>query len=90
MKTNHDFLNPQYNEEDGVYRALEAIEQLIRTEVDAGMPENRIVLAGFSMGGAVAIQTALESRRKFAGVMVFSTWMPLFNRTEEVSCSAPR
>lgn len=80
-------LSPENNDEEGVYESIIAIEKIIQQEIDSGMPENRIIIGGFSMGGAIAIQTALETRRKLAGVIIFSGWIPLFNRTAEVSNS---
>lgn len=54
-----------------------AVEALIEAEVEAGIPPERIVLAGFSQGGAVALQTALRHPRRLAGLMALSTYLPL-------------
>ena len=53
-----------------------AVEALIEAEVEAGVPAERIVLAGFSQGGAVALQTALRHPRRLAGLMGLSTYLP--------------
>jgi phospholipase/carboxylesterase len=41
------------------------------------IPERRIVLAGFSQGGAVVLQTALRHSRRLAGILALSTYLPL-------------
>lgn len=50
---------------------------LIQAEIDAGIPANRIVLGGFSQGGAIALLAGLTAKVKLAGVVGLSTWLPL-------------
>lgn len=52
------------------------IRQLIAREGERGIPTNRIVLAGFSQGGAVSLYTAPRFPEKLAGVMVLSGYLP--------------
>ena len=52
-------------------------------EVKRGIPHNKIVLAGFSQGGAVVLQTALRQRQRLAGVMALSTYLPLAQTLEK-------
>ncbi|EGN74196.1 Putative esterase [Idiomarina sp. A28L] len=47
----------------------------IEREIERGIPAERIVLAGFSQGGAVAYEAALSFNKKLAGVMCFSTYL---------------
>ena len=54
--------------------SAEKIRQLIDREIDRGIPSNRIVLAGFSQGGAVGYQTALTYMQPLAGLMCLSTY----------------
>src|SRR6185437_10482630 len=49
-------------------------EELIRAQ---GLPPNRIVLAGFSQGGAIVLLTGLRYPERLAGVMALSTYLPL-------------
>lgn len=51
-----------------------AIEKLIDREIARGIPAERIVLAGFSQGGAVVYQAALASEKKLAGLLVLSSY----------------
>ena len=64
-------------DEAGVHESQAYIESLIATEVKRGIPAKRIVLAGFSQGGAVVLHTALRHSRALAGVMALSTYLPL-------------
>jgi phospholipase/carboxylesterase len=64
-------------DEAGVRESQAYIESLISKEVARGIPANRIVLAGFSQGGAVALQTALRHNQALAGVLALSTYLPL-------------
>jgi phospholipase/carboxylesterase len=53
------------------------ISALIQREIDAGVPGNRIVLAGFSQGGAMALHVGLREAHELAGIMVLSGYMVL-------------
>jgi phospholipase/carboxylesterase len=61
------------------------IRQLIAKESERGIPTHRIVLAGFSQGGAVSLYTAPRFPEKLAGVMALSCYLP-----RESSFSAER
>jgi len=65
--------------EDGAgIRASQALlEGLIARERARGIAARRIVLAGFSQGGAIALQTGLRHPERLAGIMALSTWLPL-------------
>jgi phospholipase/carboxylesterase len=52
------------------------IRQLISREGERGIPTNRIVLAGFSQGGAVSLYTVPRLPEKLAGVMALSCYLP--------------
>jgi phospholipase/carboxylesterase len=52
------------------------IRRLIAKEGERGIPANRIVLAGFSQGGAVSLYTAPRFQEKLAGVMALSCYLP--------------
>ena len=64
-------------DEQGVRASQAAIGELIAREVGRGSAAGSIVLAGFSQGGAVALQTGLRYPRKLAGIMALSTYLPL-------------
>jgi len=64
-------------DETGVRTSQAAIEQLIARENARGIPANKIVVAGFSQGGAIALQTGLRHANRLAGIMALSTYLPL-------------
>ena len=64
-------------DEKGVRASQGAIGQLIEREVSRGITVEKILLAGFSQGGAVALQTGLRYPRRLAGIMALSTYLPL-------------
>jgi len=61
----------------GIRASAAAVTELIERELARGIASNRIVLAGFSQGGAIALQTALREPRPLAGVLALSTYLPL-------------
>ena len=61
---------------DGMRVSVEAIEALIDAEVARGVSRNRIVLVGFSQGGAVALTTGLGHASGLAGIIGLSTYLP--------------
>ncbi|KAI0686491.1 Phospholipase/carboxylesterase [Cytidiella melzeri] len=67
-------------DEPGMLRTLRALNELITAEVDAGIPAERIVIGGFSQGGAMSLLTGLTAERKLAGLVVMSGWLPLRNK----------
>ncbi len=70
------------NQEDeaGIKTSQHYIDVLIQTEIDRGISSDRIVLAGFSQGGAIALHTALRYPHKLAGVLALSTYLPLHSK----------
>ena len=60
----------------GMLASRDAVEDLIARENSRGVPTARIVLAGFSQGGAVALFAGLQHPDKLAGIMALSTWLP--------------
>lgn len=64
-------------DEAGIRATQQAIEALIAREQQRGIAPGRIVLAGFSQGGAIALHTALRYPQRLAGVLALSTYLPL-------------
>lgn len=64
-------------DEAGILASASAVERLVSKELARGVPALRIVLAGFSQGGAMALHVALRYRRRLAGVLALSTYLPL-------------
>jgi phospholipase/carboxylesterase len=67
------------SEEDGagIEASVAYVETLVEAEVAAGVDRSRIVVAGFSQGGAIALTAGLRAPSPFAGVVALSTWLPM-------------
>lgn len=64
-------------DEAGIRASQALLEALIARERTRGVEAHRIVLAGFSQGGAIALQTGLRHAERLAGIMALSSWLPL-------------
>ncbi len=61
----------------GIRKSQAMVEPLIDREVERGVPRSRIVLAGFSQGGAIALHTGLRQAEPLAGIVALSSYLPL-------------
>ncbi|MGH8664481.1 MAG: alpha/beta hydrolase [Burkholderiales bacterium] len=61
----------------GIVASQAAIEALAAREQARGIASERIVLAGFSQGGAITLQAGLRHAQRLAGLMVLSSYLPL-------------
>ena len=59
----------------GLDKATLRVRDLLQSEIDNGVPAERIVLAGFSQGGALALNTALFYPKPLAGILALSTFL---------------
>ena len=60
----------------GVAASVQALDTLIDQQVAAGIPAERILLAGFSQGGAVILSAVLRRSRPIGGLIALSTYLP--------------
>jgi len=67
-------------DEPGIRASQATIEGLIRRENERGVPTGKIVLAGFSQGGALALVTGTRYPEKLAGIMALSCYLLLAHR----------
>ncbi|HEV8094961.1 MAG TPA: alpha/beta fold hydrolase [Burkholderiales bacterium] len=77
-------------DEAGIRASQQQLEGLIERESARGIPPRRVVLAGFSQGGAIALQTALRFRERLAGTLALSTYLPLAAKLEAERSAAGR
>ncbi len=61
---------------DGILRSADRVARLLEREEARGIAPERIILAGFSQGGVVALHAALRYPRRLAGVVALSTYLP--------------
>ena len=74
----------------GIRQSSALLCQLIEREHERGVAYDRIVLAGFSQGGAIASHTALRFQHRLAGLMMLSTYLPLVETLEQEVVDNPR
>ncbi|KAK1455993.1 phospholipase/Carboxylesterase [Colletotrichum cuscutae] len=67
-------------DERGILASSEYFQQLVQAEVDAGIPAERVVLGGFSQGGAMAIFSGLTGKHRIGGIVGLSCWLLLSNK----------
>ncbi|MDB5968242.1 MAG: Phospholipase/carboxylesterase [Hydrocarboniphaga sp.] len=75
---------------EGIRRAQTRIDALIAGQIAAGVPSERILLAGFSQGGAVALHTALRYPKPLAGLLALSTYLPMESTLDVEGSAANR
>lgn len=64
-------------DEQGIRASQRMVEALIEREVERGVARARIVLAGFSQGGAITLHTGLRQAQPLAGLVALSCYLPL-------------
>ena len=74
---------PRREDPDGVYASERAICALLEREEQRGVPADRIVLAGFSQGGAMALHTGLRYPDRLAGILALSCYIPLASKLND-------
>lgn len=64
-------------DKEGVLQSSAQVEQLIEKELASGVPSDKIILAGFSQGGAIALHLATRIKHKLAGIVALSTYLTM-------------
>jgi len=67
----------------GVYESEKILHDYIDAEIESGIPPERVVVAGFSQGGAIALHGGLRYPKRLAGVLGISCYLPLPTETAE-------
>lgn len=68
-------------DETGVRESVAQLDALIAREADRGVPAERVILAGFSQGGAVVLAGGVRHARRLGGVVALSTYLPIAEKT---------
>jgi len=69
-------LDEDEHDMEGMARSAETVYKLIRGEVRAGIPSQRIMIGGFSQGAAVALFSAMHTQERLGGCVALSTMLP--------------
>jgi len=75
-------------DEKGIRASAAEVEALVGREKGRGVPAARIVLAGFSQGGVIALHAALRHDETLAGVLALSTYLPAVAASDAELCAA--
>ena len=77
-------------DEAGIRASADAVNALLDMQRHDGIAANRIVLAGFSQGGAIALHLGLRYPQRLAGIIALSTYLPLQARFDDEATAAQR
>ncbi len=77
-----DIADPKRADKDTINLSVQQLRALISVEISKGIPAERIILAGFSQGGVIALQAALQFEHALGGVMVLSSYIALQQQLE--------
>ena len=83
MRAWYDVTNDGQQDAAGIRASQARVEALIARERKRGISPGAIVLAGFSQGGAVALQTGLRHPERLAGILALSCYLPLPETLEQ-------
>ena len=88
----YDFTNWEKETEvevAGIYESAAQIEALIKRENARGIPSHKIIIAGFSQGGSMALHVGVRHKEKLAGIMALSTYLSCEHtlKTERTGCN---
>ena len=75
-------INFPFVEEDysGIVESAKLIQQLIEKEINNGIPSSKIIVVGFSQGGAMALHIYINYEKELAAAISLSAWLPLMDR----------
>ncbi|MFT4720567.1 MAG: phospholipase/carboxylesterase [Candidatus Azotimanducaceae bacterium] len=83
MRAWYDFVpHAESGANHDIDESADQIKVLIDEQITRGIPSERIVLAGFSQGGVIALHTAIRLEQRLAGVVALSTYLHDFRKTE--------
>jgi phospholipase/carboxylesterase len=83
MRAWYDFVpHSEHGGSEDIAESAEQIGAFIQFEIERGIPANRILLAGFSQGGVIALHTALRYKQRLCGVLALSTYLHDMAATE--------
>lgn len=68
---------PTRHDERGLLQSVEAIKSIVQDQINKGIPASRIVVGGFSQGGAISLLYSCLSETKHAGFLCLSGFLPM-------------
>jgi len=77
------FIFPQAPDRHSMAESKSLLDSLIEQQIEAGVPSNQIIIAGFSQGGAVAYYVGVRSEHELGGILALSTYLPFAELVEQ-------
>jgi phospholipase/carboxylesterase len=71
-------------DDQGVETSITQVEALVAREATRGVAANRVILAGFSQGGAIALAAGLRRSTPLAGMVALSSYLPMHDRAAQL------
>jgi phospholipase/carboxylesterase len=93
MRAWYDIANVDFAhraDEAGIGESIAQVLALIDREAERGIPASRLLLAGFSQGGAVALAAGLRRTEPLAGLVALSTYLPMHDRAASLATPQAR
>jgi phospholipase/carboxylesterase len=78
------------DDEAGIIESSAILTRLCDEQLALGVAANRIIFAGFSQGGAIALYAGLRYARRLGGIMALSTYLPMQQRLQQEATAANR
>lgn len=86
MRAWYDIIEPDLRDRqdsESIIASSELINQYINAEIDSGIDSSKIILAGFSQGGAITLHAGLRFPKPLAGLLALSTYLPMPDQLED-------
>ncbi|TGZ82338.1 phospholipase/carboxylesterase [Ascodesmis nigricans] len=71
-------------DEEGMTKSIEAVHRIIEEQIEKGVKSEKIVVGGFSQGGAIALLSGLSCKHQLGGIVALSTWLPMRNKIQSM------
>jgi phospholipase/carboxylesterase len=78
------------DDETGIIESSDSLTRLIDEQLALGIAPDRVIVAGFSQGGAIALYAGLRYARTLGGIMALSTYLPMPQRLQQEAAAANR
>ncbi len=91
MRAWYDIRSPDLSraqDEGGILASVESLHGLIHDQIASGIPSRRIIIGGFSQGGAIALYGGLCLALRLGGILALSTYVPLAHRLQGDAAAA--
>ncbi len=89
MRAWYDFsFHSEKGDSGDIETSANYVRDFIDQEIARGIPSHKIILAGFSQGGVVALHTAIRCEHRLAGVVALSTYLNDFASAEQALCDS--